>query len=101
MKEPDNCQDIEDIRMAIDEIDQNIISLIAVRAEYVHEAAKFKKDKTSVKADDRVKAMLQKRAEWAEDKNINPDIIVKIFSELVYFFINEEMGEWEKENKNL
>lgn len=72
MKKPDECQNMEEIREAIDKIDRNIISLITERAEYVYAAAKFKMDKTSVKADDRVKAMLQKRAEWAEEKNLNP-----------------------------
>ncbi|MFC1925426.1 chorismate mutase [Chloroflexota bacterium] len=96
MKNPHECRNMEDIREAIDEIDRDIISLISERAEYVYAAAKFKTDKTSVKADDRVKALLQKRAEWAEEKNLNPDIIVKIYAELVNFFINEEMIKWEK-----
>jgi isochorismate pyruvate lyase len=101
MENPNECKNIEDIRVVIDEIDQNIISLIAKRSGYVHAAAKFKKDATSVTANDRVKAMLQKRAEWARENGLNPEIIVKIYSDLVNFFINEEMNTWKKDNTNL
>jgi len=90
---------MEEIRNAIDEIDQAIISLIADRALYVDAAASFKKDPQAVKADDRVKAMLQKRAEWATAKGLKPEIIVKIYSELVNFFIAEEMHKWEMKDK--
>ena len=99
MIKPGECQNIQEIRDSIDAIDQEIITLISHRAQYIHAAAKFKKDKSSVKADDRVKAMLKKRAEWAKEKGLNPDIIVKIYSELVQFFISEEMSQWEKEKK--
>ncbi len=97
MKKPNKCEDISDVRIAIDEIDKEIICLIAKRASYVNAAAKFKKDQVSVKAPDRVKSMLQKRAEWAEKENLNPAIIIKIYTELVRFFINEEMTKWKQE----
>lgn len=98
MKEPNQCENMTDIRNEIDRIDRKVISLIAERAQYVSSASKFKKDKTSVKAPERVKALLEKRAEWAKEKNINPEIIIKIYTELVHFFINEEMNKWKNEN---
>ena len=97
MKKLNECQNIDDIRKAIDKIDKEIISLIAKRAGYVGAASKFKKNETAVKAPERVKAMLQKRAEWAKEREIKPEIIVKIYSELVDFFIKEEMTKWEQE----
>ena len=98
MKQPNECQNIHEIRAAIDEIDQKIISLIANRAEYVQAVVKFKSDASSVKAPDRVKAMLQKRGEWAETKNLNPKVIQKLFSDLVAYFINEEMAQFQQED---
>ena len=59
----------------------------------------MRKDKISVKAPDRVKAMLKKRAEWAKEKEIKPKIIVKIYSDLLRHFRNEAMAKWKKENK--
>lgn len=94
MKKPDECNSINDIRDAIDEIDKNIISLIASRASYVHEAAKFKTSSKSVRDEDRVQKMLVKRKEWAIEKNIKPEFIEKLFQSIVNYFINEEMVKW-------
>ena len=99
MKKPNECKNIHDIRNEIDGIDKEIISLIAQRAKYVSAAAKFKKDQQSVKAPDRVKEMLEKRAMWAEKKNLDPEIIKKIYTLLVQFFIKEEMNQLKNNNR--
>ena len=99
MKKPNECKNIHDIRNEIDGIDKEIISLIAQRAKYVSAAAKFNKDQQSVKAPDRVKEMLEKRAMWAEKKNLDPEIIKKIYTLLVQFFIKEEMNQLKNNNR--
>jgi len=88
------CQNMDDIRGQIDSIDKELISLISKRAQYVNKAAEFKKNETDVKAPKRVELMLKQRKVWAEEENINPNFIEKIFSEMVNFFINKEMQEW-------
>jgi isochorismate pyruvate lyase len=100
MKKPDQCTSIEEIREAIDEIDKSIIASIAQRALYVHEAAKFKASKDSVRAEERVSAMLRKRREWAESYAINPLFIENMFRAIVNHFINEEMSDWKKRKQN-
>lgn len=94
MKKPDECNSINDIRDAIDEIDKNIISLISDRASYVHEAVKFKTNVESVQANDRVQKMLLKRKKWAEEKNVNPEFVEKLYQNIIEYFINEEMIKW-------
>ena len=61
MKQANECKNIEDIRKEIDSIDLQIIKLIGKRSDYVHAALKYKKDQNAVKADDRVKSILEKR----------------------------------------
>jgi isochorismate pyruvate lyase len=87
---------IEQIRREIDTIDKKIIFLIGKRSVFVKHAAKFKKDTKSVKAKDRVKAMLVKRREWAIENNVNPDVIEKMYKMLVHYFVNEELKQWGK-----
>lgn len=91
MKSPDNCQTILEIRDEIDAIDQQIISLIGQRSHYVKAAAKFKTSEMSVKAPERFQAMLQQRRIWAEDNGLNPDVIEKMYRDLVNYFIAEEI----------
>jgi isochorismate pyruvate lyase len=42
IKQPQDCQNIQDIRTEIDSLDREIISKFAQRFEYVKAAAKFK-----------------------------------------------------------
>ncbi len=90
---------MEDIRAEIDSIDSQIVALIGERAGYVEAATQFKTDQNAVKAPDRVKRILEKRRQWATEANIDPDIIERIFSTLVDYFINKEMKSWEREQE--
>ena len=95
MLNPNDCQNMNDIREQIDSIDYEIISLISKRAGYVNKAAEFKTDEASVKAPDRVKSMIEKRKQWAKDKEIEPEFIENMFFHMVEYFINKEMKKWE------
>ncbi|MBD2004419.1 MULTISPECIES: isochorismate lyase [Cyanophyceae] len=92
--EPEETLDIQDIRNEIDKIDQKIIELLGKRFEYVKAAAKFKTSEESVKAPERRKAMMQQRRVWAEEQGLNPDVIEKLYQDLVSYFMNEELHHW-------
>lgn len=90
----EECSSIQEIRAEIDRIDREIINLLGERYGYVKAAAKFKTSKTGVKAPVRVAAMLQKRRVWAEEAGLNPDMIEKLYTDLVNYFIQQEMQKW-------
>lgn len=90
---------MEDIRAEIDALDRAVITLIGRRARYVHAAAKFKTSATSVRAPERLAALLKKRREWAEEEGLSPDVIEKLYADLVDHFISEEMKQWARESK--
>ncbi len=96
MKAADQCANIQEIRDAIDRLDREIITLFGKRYEYVKAVVKFKTDEVSVKAQDRVVAMMQKRREWAEEVGMNPDVIEKLYRNLIDHFIQDEMARLEK-----
>ncbi|MUG97342.1 isochorismate lyase [Scytonema sp. UIC 10036] len=95
MKSPDKCSDIQEIRTCIDEIDKQVISALGKRFAYVKAAAKFKISENSVKAPERFNAMLQQRRVWAEEAGLNPDVIEKLYQDLVNYFIDEELKHWQ------
>lgn len=95
MDAPDNCLNIEDIRVEIDRIDAQIIAALGKRFEYVKVAAKFKKSEVDVKASERLESMLKQRRAWAEGEGLNPDIIEKLYRDLVSYFIEEELKHWQ------
>lgn len=95
MKKPQECNDMADIRAEIDQIDRQIINLIGDRFGYVKAAAKFKTTAASVKAPERLQAMLKERRDWAEAEGLHPDVIEKMYRDLVNYFITEEMHHWQ------
>lgn len=94
MKPPEDCQNIEDVREAIDSLDREIIGLIGKRGRYVEAAARFKTGEESVRAPERQRKMLEERRRWAIEESLDPDVVEKIYRDLVAYFVNREMDDW-------
>jgi isochorismate pyruvate lyase len=93
-KLPEDCENLADIRQEIDRLDREIITKLSQRYNYVKAASKFKTSETSVKAPERFKSMLETRRNWAESEGLNPDVIEKMYRDLVEYFIQEELQHW-------
>ncbi|NMG18122.1 isochorismate lyase [Brasilonema bromeliae] len=96
MKKPDECSNIKDIRREIDAIDKEVIAALGRRFAYVKAASQFKTSETGVKAPERFHSMLQERRAWAEVVGLNPDVIEKLYRDLVNYLIDEELKHWQK-----
>lgn len=91
-KQPQFCENKTDIRNEIDAIDKEILKLLGLRFEYVKHIVKFKeKSADSIIASKRREEVISKRREWAVENGLNPDVIEKMFRNLIKYFIAEEM----------
>jgi len=91
MKLPLQCKSIEEIRKVIDLIDQEVISLLGERYKYVKEIIKFKEPtEESIVAKDRFNTVIATRREQAIKAGLDPDLIERIYYELLNYFISEE-----------
>jgi isochorismate pyruvate lyase len=97
MKLPNECETMTEIRSEIDQLDRQVIALLGQRFAYVKAATKFKTSETSVRAPERFRAMLRQRRLWAEAEGLNPDVIEKLYQDLVNYFIKEELNRWRAE----
>ena len=97
MKKPDECRDMRDIRAEIDRIDQAVIRLLGERFAYVQAASRFKTSATAVRAPERFRALLAQRRVWARAAGLDPDVIANLYRDLVNYFIEEEMKQWQVE----
>ena len=80
------------------EVDEGeIVTLIGERAGYVRAAAKFKTSAADVRAAERFAAMLRQRRTWAEERGLDPDMIEKLYRDMVNHFIQQEMAHWKRE----
>ncbi|HEY9690601.1 MAG TPA: isochorismate lyase [Oculatellaceae cyanobacterium] len=98
MKTPEQCNNIDEIRVQIDTLDKQVINLLGQRFGYVKAASKFKTSETSVRAPERFEVMLEQRRAWAEDAGLSPEAIEKMYRNLVNYFIEEEMKDWQNKN---
>ena len=99
-KLPEECENINDIRSEIDNIDKKIIDLLAKRFSYVKEVVKFKFNKDEVIAQKRYDEVIAVRREWAKINNLDSDLIENIYRSLLNYFIEEEIKLLEQRQKN-
>lgn len=99
MKEPKDCENIQEVRDAIDELDYQILALFGKRYKYVEEIVKFKTNKDGIIARDRQLEVLQKRKEWANQFGLNPELFAEIYETLIYWNIQKEMEILDKKEK--
>jgi len=92
-----DCKSLDEVRDNIDRVDNEIIKLVAERGSYVKQAAKFKKDGEAVKAPQRVETVIQKTRHLAVQYGANPDMIEKLYRDMIAGFINLEMNEFNKQ----
>ena len=62
-----NCNNIEEVRININSIDEEIVKLIAKRGHFVKQAAKFKNDMADVKASKRVEEVILKVKKFSKN----------------------------------
>jgi isochorismate pyruvate lyase len=91
MKKAKDCQNIQEIRNCIDEIDYQTLALFAKRMEYVNAIVKFKNGQDEIVAKDRQKEVFQKRREWAQELGLNPDLFEEIYKTLINWNVRKEM----------
>lgn len=94
MKTPEQCSALDDIRWAIDTLDQQIIQALGQRLAYVKAAAQFKPTQDSIAAPERVAAMLPQRQQWAEQAGLDPMFVVPLFAQIIHWNIAQQVRHW-------
>ncbi|MEE4149485.1 isochorismate lyase [Pseudomonas viridiflava] len=96
IKSAPDCQNLGDIRHAIDELDQQLVALLARRLTYVQSATRFKADEQSIPAPERVVVMLEARRLWAANAGLPVDETEDFFRDLIHWFINQQITHWRR-----
>jgi len=91
MKTPNSCKSIEEVRKAIDEIDQELIALIGKRYEFVKAIVPFKeRNEDSIISKQRFDSVISTRREMAIKNGLSPEVVENIYRLLMGYFILEE-----------
>ena len=94
MKTPTDCNSLDEVRAAIDRVDEQIIALLGLRGDYVRAAARFKTSEQEVAAPERQAAMLEARRQWAVREGLDGGVIEKMYRDLIAHFIEREREHW-------
>lgn len=87
------CETLEQARSEIDNIDQQLIELIATRQFYVDQAVRFKRTAEDVQSPERVAQVIDKVRNKANELHTDPDLVESIYREMIQHFIRRELKE--------
>ena len=97
---PQACGNIQEIRDAIDVIDQEILQLFAQRHEYVKEIVKFKSgDEEGIIARERKELVLKQRKAWADERGLDPKLMEEVFKLVIEKNIQIQFDIYNSTNK--
>ena len=92
MKLPHECQNIEEIRKEIDDIDHDILRLIGKRVTYIKAIIKYKNDPGDVKAKERHSEVITERRSYAESLDLDPDVIENMYQVLMDYSMEIQLA---------
>jgi uncharacterized cupin superfamily protein/chorismate mutase len=85
---------ISEIRSGIDQVDREIVALLAQRGRLVHQAARFKKTADDVKAPKRVEQVIARVRVLSEEMGADPSVTERIYRTMISAFIDAELAEY-------
>jgi isochorismate pyruvate lyase len=92
MKMPHECQNIEEIRKEIDDIDHDILRLIGKRITYIKAIIKYKNNPDDVKAKERHSEVITERRSYAESLDLDPDVIENMYQVLMDYSMEIQLA---------
>lgn len=93
MKTP-KCNSLEEVRNAIDLLDDQIVELIAKRNSYIKQAASFKDTVEEVKSEERIDYVIQKARVKALEYNLSPNLVEELFRIMIEEMVESEIAEF-------
>lgn len=86
------CTSLDEVRQGIDEIDRNLVSLLAKRGRLVTQAAAFKKTTDDVRAPARVEQVIRKVREMADETGASAEVVEQVYRAMISAFITQELA---------
>jgi len=89
------CSTLEEARKKIDEVDAEIIKLIAKRNDYIKQIAHFKTSVDEVKAQERINDVISRARQQAIDLGLSPNLINDLYVRMIDGMVESEIAEFQ------
>ncbi|MDN4611841.1 chorismate mutase [Arthrobacter burdickii] len=86
-----NVKQLAAVRVAINEVDEQIVSLISRRERLVRRAGALKRDDASVRAPARVEQVISNVRGYASLQGVDPTVVEETYRAMIAAFIEFEM----------
>ena len=96
IKAPENCGSMDELRVAIDALDQQLVALLARRQAYIERAAILKQDRDTVRDQARVEDVVAKVLAQAKAAGLSADIAEPVWRTLIEQSIRHELEAFDK-----
>jgi len=93
------CNTLEETRMEIDKLDDQIVELIAARNAYVKQLAHFKNSVEEIKTEDRISGVISRVRSKAIEFDLSPNLINELYIRMIDEMVDSEVSEF-KNAKN-
>lgn len=90
-KRPEECQTMEDVRTAIDCLDEKLVQLLAERQRYVERAGLIKERRDTVRDPARIEDVVAKVIVAARKAELDPAIAEPVWRTMIEHFIEREL----------
>jgi isochorismate pyruvate lyase len=95
VENPGDCQTMADVRAGVDEVDAELIALIARRFAYMDAAARIKDDRDAVRDDVRKAQVIANARRAALELRVPQDVVEAMWEILVEGSIAYEFDRWD------
>ena len=95
IKLPDDCETMIEVRAGVDQVDRELVALLARRFGYMDAAARIKTDRNSVRDEARKAEVIDNVARAAEAAGLEPARLRAVWNELVEQSIAYEAIKWD------
>jgi len=97
-RQPDDCRTMEEVRAGVDEVDGDVLRLLARRFAYMRAAARIKPERQHVRDEVRKAEVIANAAAMAKKLGIPSQTIIEIWDRLVEGSITYEQEEWNRQH---
>ena len=98
IKSPENCGSMDELRLAIDGLDQELVRLLARRQLYIERAAILKKNRQSVRDEARIEDVVAKVLAEARRAGLSEQIAEPVWRTLIEQSIAHELHAFDKKS---
>jgi len=88
------CSTLEEAREKIDQVDEEIVKLIAKRNDYIKQIAHFKTSVDEIKAEGRIEDVISSVREQAISLGLSPNLINELYVKMIDAMVESEVAEF-------